>query len=132
MKSDAKLDDIKKSYPNIKVPLQKNKLSETSDFRAFVTDYKECYVDKTLWISKIINDRGTNVKLISRPHGFGKTINLTMLDYFFSQTKKQEVQESKLFSPFMISKHPQSMREQGRYPVIYLDFHKLKAESLEE
>ena len=41
-------------------------------------------VDKTYLIEKILLDRGTKSLLFTRPYGFGKTMNLTMLDAFFN------------------------------------------------
>jgi hypothetical protein len=42
------------------------------------------YVDKSLFIKEII-DRGTKVLLLPRPRRFGKTLNLSMLRYFFEE-----------------------------------------------
>lgn len=55
-----------------------------------IDDYMEArqrgmtLVDKTRLIEKILLDRGTKSLLFTRPHGFGKTMNLTMLDAFFN------------------------------------------------
>ena len=52
-----------------------------SDFKEMVTgDY--CYVDKTLFIKEII-DKGDKILLIPRPRRLGKTLNLSMLKYFY-------------------------------------------------
>ena len=51
-----------------------------SDFKNLI-DGNYYYVDKTLFIKEIIN--GADVSLITRPRRFGKTLNLSMLEYFF-------------------------------------------------
>lgn len=54
-----------------------------------IEDYRELisggnyYVDKTLLIQKLL-DRRSLVTLFARPRRFGKTLNLSMLDYFFN------------------------------------------------
>lgn len=44
------------------------------------------YIDKTLFIKRILDNR-SRVELITRPHRFGKTLNMSMLKYFFDITK---------------------------------------------
>ena len=45
------------------------------------------YVDKTLFIKELIDMRG-KVNLFTRPRRFGKTLNMSMLRYFFEQSEK--------------------------------------------
>ncbi|NIM17657.1 MAG: AAA family ATPase [Candidatus Aminicenantes bacterium] len=52
-----------------------------SDFKDMVTG-NYCYVDKTLFIKEII-DKGDKILLVPRPRRFGKTLNLSMLKYFY-------------------------------------------------
>lgn len=52
-----------------------------SDFKK-LRDGNYAYVDKTLLIQEIV-EKGTEVALIPRPRRFGKTLNLSMLRYFF-------------------------------------------------
>ncbi|MCX6584473.1 MAG: AAA family ATPase [Candidatus Aminicenantes bacterium] len=52
-----------------------------SDFREIITG-NYYYVDKTLFIKDII-DRGDKILLIPRPRRFGKTLNISMLKYFY-------------------------------------------------
>ncbi len=55
-----------------------------SDFKEVIEgDY--AYVDKTLFIQEIL-EKGTKVALIPRLRRFGKTLNLSMLRYFFEFT----------------------------------------------
>ena len=46
------------------------------------------YIDKTLFIKELIDKKGA-VNLFTRPRRFGKTLNLSMLEYFFDITKKE-------------------------------------------
>lgn len=47
------------------------------------------YVDKTLFIKELIDKRG-KVNLFTRPRRFGKTLNLSMLRYFFENRKARQ------------------------------------------
>ena len=58
-----------------------------SDFKKIIED--NCYYfDKTKFIEDIIKDKA-EVKLFTRPRRFGKTLNLSMLKYFFDIEKKE-------------------------------------------
>ena len=48
------------------------------------------YIDKTLFIKELIEKKG-EVNLFTRPRRFGKTLNLSMLQYYFDITKKAAV-----------------------------------------
>jgi len=63
-----------------------------SDFKEIIKRYYY-YVDKSLLIKEITDD-GSKVILLPRPRRFGKTLNMTMLRYFF---EKSEEDNSKLF-----------------------------------
>ncbi len=86
-----------------------------------IVDYKKlieegfAYVDKTLFIQEII-ERGTELALIPRPRRFAKTLNMSMLKYFFEKTDKDH---SHLFSSYKIWQTSYRDR-QGKYPVIFL------------
>jgi len=113
-----------------------------SDFRDIVTG-NYIYVDKTLFIKEII-DRGDKILLIPRPRRFGKTLNLSMLKYFFdsipdpvykspgstSPEKPEGTQGSSkkhLFDSLAIMKAGKEyLDKMGRYPVIFLSFRGLK------
>lgn len=76
-------------------------------------------VDKTLMIKEFL-DQKSMVTLFTRPHGFGKTLNLDMLRVFF---EKSETDTSKYFADTNIRKCDESYRShQGKYPVIFLTF----------
>ena len=48
------------------------------------------YVDKTGLIKEVLNDQ-SKVKRLTRPRRFGKSLNISMLENFFSIGKKQEI-----------------------------------------
>jgi len=84
---------------------------------------KSFYVDKTRLIEEWWED-GADVMLITRPRRFGKTLNLSMLECFFSN---QYAQRADLFEGFSIWKKEYYRQLQGKYPVIFLSFAKVKA-----
>ena len=97
-----------------------------------IDDYKKLieegctYVDKTLFIQEII-ERGTELAIIPRPRRFGKTVNMSMLRYFFEKTQEDN---SHLFSPYKIwqTKYKDL---QGTYPVIFITLKEAKQETWE-
>lgn len=95
-----------------------------SDFRNIIAN--NCfYVDKTKFIEELVNDM-TAVHMITRPRRFGKTLNLSMLKYFYDIEGNTE--NRKLFDGLYISNFL-AMSEQGKYPVIFLSFKDVKADS---
>ena len=72
-----------------------------SDFKHLI-DEDLYYFDKTKFIEEIIKD-GAQVKLFTRPRRFGKTLNMSMLKYFFDVEKKEE--NKKLFKDLYIEKN---------------------------
>ena len=87
-----------------------------SDFRG-LRRRKNYYIDKTMYIKDII-DNQARVVLITRPRRFGKTLNMSMLRYYFDCN----VQDSKeLFKGLKIMKQGENYTSKlGAYPVIYL------------
>ena len=85
------------------------------------------YFDKTKFIDEIIQD-GAQVKLFTRPRRFGKTLNMSMLKYFFDIKEAEE--NRKIFKDLYIEKID-SFKEQGQYPVIFLSLKDLKARTWE-
>ena len=98
-----------------------------SDFKHLIEE-DFYYFDKTKFIDEIIKD-GAQVKLFTRPRRFGKTLNMSMLKYFFDIKKADE--NKKLFKDLYIEK-TESFKEQGQYPVIFLSLKDLKATTWEE
>ena len=85
------------------------------DFKKIIEE-NYYYIDKTKFIEDILND-GAEVKLFCRPRRFGKTLNMSTLKYFFDIENKDE--NRKLFNGLYIENSPM-MKEQGKYPVIFL------------
>ena len=75
------------------------------------------YVDKSLLI-KDLAPKG-RVVLMPRPRRFGKTLNLSMLRYFY---EKSATSTAYLFEDLKIWEHEEFRKEQGQYPVIYVSF----------
>ena len=99
------------------------------DFRTLI-DEKFLFVDKTLLIKELIDD-GTTVSLITRPRRFGKTLNLSMLHYFFAE-KVLEQPTKGLFNGLKISQAgEQYMAHQGQYPVISVSLKRLTGKTYE-
>ena len=86
------------------------------------------YIDKTLLIDEILMAK-TKVTLFTRPRRFGKTLNMSMLKYFFDVENKKD--NRKLFEGLKIfdSKY---MSEQGKYPVIFISSKDLKNDTWEK
>ena len=98
-----------------------------SDFKELIEE-NYYYFDKTKFIDEVIKD-GAKVKLFTRPRRFGKTLNMSMLKYFFDVENKEE--NRKLFKDLYIEK-TESFKEQGQYPVVFLSLKDLKATTWEE
>lgn len=80
------------------------------------------YIDKTSFIKEWW-DSGDSVTLITRPRRFGKTLNMSMLDYFFSV---DHADRSNLFEGLSIWEDEEYRKIQGTYPVISLSFANVK------
>ena len=88
----------------------------TSDFKKMrVNDYY--YIDKTMYIKDIIDNK-SEVILVTRPRRFGKTLNMSMLKYYFDCRAKDS---QELFKGLKImSQEEKYTSKLGAYPVIYL------------
>ena len=91
---------------------------------------KNCYyIDKTLMIKDII-DNCTKVNLYTRPRRFGKTLNMSMIKYYFEKTNEDN---SYLFKDLNISAAGDIYKEyMGEYPVISLSLKSMKQASYNE
>ena len=98
-----------------------------SDFKRIIEE-SYYYVDKTGLISSILKD-GANVNLFTRPRRFGKTLNMSMLRYFFDFENREE--NKKLFDNLNISKSEYAS-EQGKYPVIFVSFKNIEEDEWED
>ncbi len=90
----------------------------TSDFRKLIEN-NNYFVDKSMLIKEFI-ENGADIILTPRPRRFGKTLNLSMLKYFFDIKTKEETKE--LFNGLKIENEKEIMKLQGEYPVIFLTF----------
>ena len=88
-----------------------------SDFKK-VIEGNYYYFDKTELIGSIMEEAG-DVKLFTRPRRFGKTLNMSMIKYFFNIRDKDE--NRKLFENLKISKS-EYFEKQGTAPVISISF----------
>ena len=88
-----------------------------SDFRKII-DENYYYFDKTELIKDVIEESGI-VKLFTRPRRFGKTLNMSMIKYFFDIENKNE--NKKLFENLKISEN-EYFEKQGTAPVISISF----------
>ena len=97
-----------------------------SDFRR-LREEGYLFVDKSLFIEEVL-ENGANVILIPRPRRFGKTLNLSMLRYFFERDEREENRTlgKELFSGLAMEKSPLFEEHCGRYPVIFLTFKDVK------
>lgn len=97
------------------------------DFKKIIEE-EYLFIDKSLLIKDIIED-GAEAILLPRPRRFGKTLNMSMLKYFFNKTYEDN---SFLFNKLEISKYPEIMKHMGKYPVIFITFKDLKYGSWEK
>ncbi len=117
-------------FPQIRIEL-KNMMQQLpigqSDFKK-LREKGAYYVDKSLFIRDILQ-RPAEVLLLPRPRRFGKTLNLSMLRYFF---EKREESAAQLFKGLAIEQDAEAMRHQGQYPVIFLTFKDCKESAAEQ
>ena len=81
------------------------------------------YIDKTEFIRNWWED-GDNTTAIMRPRRFGKTLNMSMVNAFFSLDYEGRGQE--LFGDLRVWQHESMRQLQGRFPVIFLSFAMVK------
>lgn len=98
-----------------------------SDFKEIV-EGQYCYIDKTLLVRDVVQ-YGGKVALLPRPRRFGKTLNLSMLRYFFEKTHENT---SSLFHGLKVWQDEELRALQGQYPVIFLTFKDTKENNWED
>jgi len=96
-----------------------------SNFKAIIEE-NWYYVDKSLFIKDV--EDGSRVLLFTRPRRFGKTLNLSMLRYFYDINGDN----AKLFTNLAISSESEIMQKQGKHPVIYITLKDAKYKTLKE
>ncbi len=99
----------------------------TSDFKGLLS--KGCYyIDKTLYIKRILDNK-SEVALITRPRRFGKTLNMSMLRYYFDITKDSK----DLFADKKVMQAgDEYTSKMNSYPVIYLTLKDVMDSSFED
>ena len=90
----------------------------TSDFKDLI-EGNNYFVDKSLLIKEFI-ENGAKIILTPRPRRFGKTLNLSMLRYFFDIRIKEETKN--LYKSLKIDHEKEIIKLQGEYPVIFITF----------
>jgi len=97
----------------------------TEDFGR-VIHRKLDFIDKTLWIKALFDDKGTDVVVYTRPRRFGKTLNLSMLHYFLAEVVNGEKTRG-MFNNLKIAElGNEYMQYQGKYPVVTITFKDVK------
>ena len=91
------------------------------DFEVIRTE-QYFYIDKTRFIREWW-ERGDSVTLITRPRRFGKTLNMSMLEKFFSV---QYAGREELFQGLEVWEHEKFRKLQGGYPVLFISFADVK------
>ncbi|KAK8834377.1 hypothetical protein M9Y10_027685 [Tritrichomonas musculus] len=89
------------------------------DFKQLRENCNIFYIDKTYFIKEWFESSYDKVSIILRPHHFGKTLNMSMIDYFFSN--RYENSQS-LFEDLFINNENHIMNHQAKYPVIFINF----------
>lgn len=84
-------------------------------------DKSAYYVDKTNFIENVLSEQ---VVLYTRPRRFGKTLNMSMLYYFFSIKEKENAY---LFDGLNITKNKDALKHQNKYPTIFISLKEMKS-----
>ena len=108
--------------------MRKNIQIGVSDFKELI-EGNNFFVDKSLLIKEFI-ENGAKIILTPRPRRFGKTLNLSMLRYFFDIRTKDDTKD--LFKNLKIENEKEIMGLQGQYPVIFITFKNQKHISFED
>ena len=96
------------------------------DFKKLVTG-NYYFIDKTRFIRELIDTQGV-VTLLTRPRRFGKTLSLSMLQYFFTLENAEE--NRKLFAGLDIERAGENyMSQQGTRPVLFLTLKEIRRPS---
>ena len=90
-----------------------------------IIDDQYYYIDKTELINDVMNEK---LVLYTRPRRFGKTLNMSMLYYFFSHKEKDNAY---LFDGLNVSKDKETMLHQNQYPVIFMTLKDMKNRNAE-
>jgi len=94
----------------------------------YLRNYNGFYVDKTEFIRKWWKGLDI-VTLITRPRRFGKTLNMSTLNCFFSNKYENR---SELFEGLKVWEDTDMREQQGKWPVIFLSFAGIKGKTYED
>ena len=97
----------------------KNSSLTIENFKELI-DADAYYVDKTQLIVNCMKERRV---LYTRPRRFGKTLNMSMLYYFFSNKEKDNAY---LFDGLKVTEYPEVMKHQNQYPTILISLKDMK------
>ena len=86
----------------------------TSDFKE-LKESESFFVDKSLFIKEVIEEN-SKIVLIPRPRRFGKSLNFSMLKYFFDMKEKS----ANLFKGLEISNEKECLEHMNKYPVVLI------------
>jgi hypothetical protein len=95
--------------------------TDTADFPSLRRDGK-IYVDKTMYIHRLVSDCNTKLFFISRPRRFGKSLTISALKALFSARRE-------LFEGLYINKADWKWE---KYPIIHFEFNDITTTSIEE
>jgi hypothetical protein len=98
------------------------------DFKLLI-EQGSYFVDKSLFIEQLMEE-GSQVLLFPRPRRFGKTLNMSMLNYFFTHENSEKNRQ--LFEGLAITQSQVYEQHQGQYPVIFLSFKSCKGNTYEK
>lgn len=84
---------------------------------AEIRDGGRCYVDKSMLIADVLSKNDRGIYMFTRPRGFGKTVNLTMLDAFLNL----EYEGNTWFDGLEIADHHEFDRYRNAFPVLHID-----------
>ena len=118
------MKDVKKTFNNKKVEVEEMARQVSIGSQSFqdLREEKCYYIDKTRFIKEWWETKD-RITLITRPRRFGKTLNMNMLECFFSD---RYAGRSDLFEGLDIWEDEKYRKLQGTYPVINLSFAKIK------
>lgn len=99
-----------------------------SDFKELI-ESESYFIDKSDFIRAVIEE-GNKITMLPRPRRFGKTLNLSMLRYFFEKTEGNFYRP--LFNGMNIEKWNDFKKYQGNYPVVMLTLKDCKGDTYEK
>ncbi len=96
-----------------------------------IRDSQLYFVDKSLFIKEILDDKGSEVLVITRPRRFGKTLNLSMLHHFLT-SEVDGILTKPLFEGLnIIHVGGDYLEHQGKYPVIFITLKNVRNQNFE-